>query len=552
VAWRRADTLRDGNTTYTGRVRPRLALRRTLFWSLPAVAAVGALLGVRAAWRRADLALAGEAMAAGRLQEVHALLAGRSDAPARTGLALVRLLQGDGGPDALAPPIDLEAYRISVILDQALGRGDFEGCRRLAAALTGQGVAAHSHLAAALLELGRDAEARAALGEPSSRDGLGVEVASALERRAAGARTMVRDTRGRLMGVLDGDGRLTLLDPDGASWVPSEALAAAASGQAAPAGLRTSVDEGLSRLALGALGAERGTIVLLDAATGAVLAAVSDARTQEESGRAAWTQHREPASIAKLITTTAALRAGLDPDAEIAGMTCAGHATYGRGQLWCTFPGGQLAGLGHALAISCNVAFANLGLKLGAARLLEEYGRYGFQPPGGADAGARIRKPPEDDRQLADLAVGLEATDITPVHGARMAAVFAAGRLPTAHVLAARDGALGRTPRALPVEAGVQVVDPRWLPLLTRSMEAVTGPGGTAGGLDPPGFQVAMKTGTAAEPGSGYHVNYIGVGPQPHPPIAICGRLTPRGSSPDISRRARQVLATLLGSLGAD
>jgi peptidoglycan glycosyltransferase len=377
-------------------------------------------------------------------------------------------------------------------------------------------------------------------------------VATVLRLRAEGARTLVRDARGRLLGAVDEAGRLALADPDAASWVPTEALAAAASGHVGPAGLRTSLDEGLSRLALEALGTQRGTIVLLDAATGAVLAAVSDDRTRAENdGAAAWTQHREPASIAKLITTTAALRAGLDPDAEIAGMTCAGHATYGRGQLWCSLPGGPLAGLGHALAISCNLAFANLGMKLGAGRLLEEYQLYGYRPAARAEGGARILKPPEGDRELADLAVGLEATDMTPVHGARMAAVFVQGRLPTAHLLAASDGALGRTPRAIPVEAGLQVADPRWLPLLTRAMEAVTGPGGTAGGLDPPGFQVAMKTGTAAAPGAGYHVNYIGVGPLPRPRIAFCVRLTHGGSSPDVNRRARQVLAALLASLQA-
>jgi cell division protein FtsI/penicillin-binding protein 2 len=40
---------------------------------------------------------------------------------------------------------------------------------------------------------------------------------------------------------------------------------------------------------------------------------------------------------------------------------------------------------------------------------------------------------------------------------------------------------------------------------------------GTGASLAPLGFAVAMKTGTAAEPGQGYHVNYIGAGPLPDP-----------------------------------
>jgi hypothetical protein len=520
-------------------------LRRALLWSLPAVAALAAFAAVRVAWDGAWVPLAAEALAAGRLHDAEALLAGRSDPAARTGTALARVLRDGAGPEALAPPIDLEPFRVPVLLEQALRRGDFEAARRLAAAVRGHGVeGAPAYLAAALLELGRYDEARAV---PAGEGGLAGEVSEVLALRAAGARTLVRDRQGRLVGTVGDDGTFRPGSMETATWIPAEPVAAAAARVPDAPGLRLTLDESLSALALQALGPERGTIVLLDAATGAVRAAVSDPRTRAGGGPAAWTERREPASIAKLITTTAALRAGRDPDAEIARMTCLGHATYGGGQLWCSGPGGALSGLGHALAISCNVAFANLGLEIGAARLVEEHRRYGFADgAGGPDGAGRVKSTPEGDRQLADLAVGLEVTDITPVHAARMAAVFADGRLPAATVLAARDGVLGRTPRALPLEPGPRILDPGWLPMLARAMEAVTEPGGTAAGLDPPGFPVAMKTGTAAEPGAGYHVNYIGVGPLPHPRLAFCVRLTHGGSSPDITRRAREVLSRLL------
>ena len=49
-----------------------------------------------------------------------------------------------------------------------------------------------------------------------------------------------------------------------------------------------------------------------------------------------------------------------------------------------------------------------------------------------------------------------------------------------------------------------------------------------------------MKTGTAAERGRGYHVNYIGVGPLPDPTVAFCVRVTHERSSPAVTRgRAR-------------
>jgi cell division protein FtsI/penicillin-binding protein 2 len=94
------------------------------------------------------------------------------------------------------------------------------------------------------------------------------------------------------------------------------------------------------------------------------------------------------------------------------------------------------------------------------------------------------------------------------------------------------------------------VLEAAWLPRMRAAMAAVTGPGGTADGVAPPGFPVAMKTGTASTPGLGYHVNYIGVGPTPDPDVAFCVRVTNLGSSPAVNVAAREVLGTLLARLG--
>ena len=72
---------------------------------------------------------------------------------------------------------------------------------------------------------------------------------------------------------------------------------------------------------------------------------------------------------------------------------------------------------------------------------------------------------------------------------------------------------------------------------------------GTGASLAPPGFPIAMKTGTAAEWGRGYHVNYIGMGPLPDPAIAFCVRVTNGRSSPAVTRAARDVTRRLLAAL---
>jgi hypothetical protein len=473
-------------------------------------------------------------------------------ARALEGQRTVRFLAGElAGAEAL---IAARPDLLWPALHGAFRRGDYESGRRLAA-LAPTDPRAALYDAAALLELGRDGEARPAAEKipPSFRTGgLGREVERVLELRARGAVTLVRDRHGALLGSIDSAGALLPFSPDESPLLPQGAWREPAV-PSGGAGLRLSVDGALARVALAALGAHRGTIVLVDPHTGAVLAAVSDARTRAEEPGAAFQQRREPASISKIITATAALRSGLDPDAEISRMTCEGHARYGSGSLWCSAPGGRLRGLGHALAISCNVAFANLGERLGRPKVVNELRRWGFDAPFEELPGAgRVTAPEGDARQLADLSVGLSATDITPVHGALMGAVLAnEGRMPVPTLLFAEDSALGLSPRPLTPRPARAVLDPSWVPALAQALHAVTDVGGTAEGADPPDFQVAMKTGTAAEGKLGYHVNYIGAGPLPEPRVAFCVRVTHQPTSRHVNEAAREVLRALLNSLAS-
>jgi cell division protein FtsI/penicillin-binding protein 2 len=109
-------------------------------------------------------------------------------------------------------------------------------------------------------------------------------------------------------------------------------------------------------------------------------------------------------------------------------------------------------------------------------------------------------------------------------------------------------GPLGLTDEALAVPAGRDVVGPELARRLRQAMRAV-GEHGTGAGLAPPGFPVAMKTGTASERGRGYHVNYIGMGPLPDPAVAFCVRVTDERTSPAVNAAARDVARALLSAL---
>jgi peptidoglycan glycosyltransferase len=494
--------------------------------------------------------LAGHAAAAARVFERYRgwPFVGRR---ARAGLALARALEGSASsvePETAASP-EFRSDR-SVLLDRA-----FEEQR--AGALGALGALgdplATVYLAALALDRGDDAEARARLAaDPSAfrSRGVGIEVEAVLAMRAQGAVTTVRDRSGRRVGSIDTAGRLVLDETVDAAWIPAALFEALASPGPPHSGLRLSLDLDLAHLAASALAGRRGSIVLLDTRSGAVLAAVSDPRTTAAGGTPAFEQQREPASISKVITTAAALRAGIDPDAAISRMTCTGSERYEGGTLWCTHPAGRLQGLDHALAMSCNVAFANLGVLVGRERLLAELRRWGFDRGDlGLGPSGRIVQAEGNERQLADLSIGLEATDLTPLHAALLAAVIGnEGRMPAPYLLEAEQGRLGLDPRPFAHPSSEDVIDPAWLPVLGRAMEAVS-EHGTAAGVAPVDFPVAMKTGTGATWRLGYHANYIGVGPWPEPNIAFCVRITHEPSSSRVTRAARQVLGALLEGL---
>jgi len=531
------------------RARRRLIGARSAAVVLVAVLALTAFALVRRARDEAALAAVAERLAAGAGAEAARILPPHGDGRTRAGRALADALRGAGPESCGCAAGELAFFHPDLVVEGAIRRGEREGALRVARlARQAGGPALGVTLAAALVEAGRDDEARAALAavpEPERLAGLGREAARVLELHGRGAACIVRDRGRRLAGTLDASGHFEAV-PEAAGLVPAVAATALAAAGRAPS-LRLATDLALSRFAQEALGSYRGSIVLLDLASGDVLAAVSDPRTAAEGGTPAFEQRREPASIAKIVTTAAALRAGIDPDAEIARMTCEGFARFGNGTLWCALPGGPLRGLGHALAISCNVAFANLGLRVGGPALVEEFRRWGFD--GREPGDGRIVHPPQGALPLAKMAVGLDATDITPLHAARLAAVAARGEMPPPQLIAAIDGALGLTPRTLSHPAPRRILDAGAAEVIRHAMEAVTQPGGTAEGMAPNGFPVAMKTGTASAPGVGYYVNYVGIGPLPRPVISFCVRVTGQPTSVHATQAARQVLSTLLQGL---
>ena len=551
-----------GGMTMGSRKRRRSGYSaKALIWAVPLLVLI-VMIGGRSRFDHLEqVGVARLALLENRLSEARHIFSDLSSSvwvgeEARIGLILSEALDGDSPMPArpLGPPEVVGSFPLRLLLHEALRQGRYGASLRLSRLLRENGAPfAPIYEAAALLELGHWEESRAVLDGLSPEQTTGwlgrklIEVHAVLP---SGNSALVKDRRGHPVGWVGPSGELQLLDHIDPHLLPVEVIEEALDDELTRS-IRLGIDLELSRLADNALGRYQGSIVLISTRTGEILAAVSDRRTKRREANAAFTQEREPASISKLLTTTAALRAGIDPDAEIEAMTCRAAERYDGHFLYCAYRAGPLGGLNRAMAVSCNVAFANLGVRMGWDHLASELRRFGFdRERKGQLTFGRVLSPHGGDRQLADLSIGLDETAITPVHAALLATVFAnGGKMPEPTLISSSDGLLGLSPRPVGGRQAHTVVDPEWVPVVLGSMLSVVEFGGTAYNAAPPEFPVAMKTGTGATPGLGFHTNYVGIGPMPDPTVAFCVRITGQPTSRQVRYATIQVTRRLLNSL---
>ena len=204
-----------------------------------------------------------------------------------------------------------------------------------------------------------------------------------------------------------------------------------------------------------AMGARRGAVVALDPATGAILAAVSapsfDPNTlsshSAEKIQAAYKRYNAdpqnpllnrvfnvtypPGSVFKVVVASAALKNGRTPQTRIPApntLTLPSTRTQLR-----NFGGEQCADgrtdtLIHALTISCNTAFAQLGMDLGAHTLKREAALFGVDDSGfdiPLGVAASSVGPIVDEPSLAQSSIGQRDVRVTPLQAAMLSAAVA-------------------------------------------------------------------------------------------------------------------------------
>ncbi|RLP08199.1 peptidoglycan D,D-transpeptidase FtsI family protein [Propionibacterium australiense] len=215
--------------------------------------------------------------------------------------------------------------------------------------------------------------------------------------------------------------------------------------------IQTTIDANAQQAASDALGGRTGAVIAMDYTTGAILAWASTpsydpnllSSTNLASTQTAWDELNAdeshplkdratqeiypPGSTFKLVVASAALEGGMSADSTVASPT-----TLPLDNSTTTLPnstdcGGDTTTIDHALQVSCNTAFANLGMDLGQDKVREQAEKFGFNAAFGGDVDSATSVFPADldNAQLAMSSIGQFDVSATPLQMASVAATLA-------------------------------------------------------------------------------------------------------------------------------
>jgi peptidoglycan glycosyltransferase len=350
-----------------------------------------------------------------------------------------------------------------------------------------------------------------------------------------------------------------------------------------PAGgnVELTLDPAVQQAAMTGLDGTTGAVVALDPTTGAILGLAStptfdpnqlsshdpdairayrDQLTDDQLTDQAISQRYSPGSIFKVVVSAAALASGkYTPQTPVPApdlLTLPGTSTTMENFHGESCNRGADQPLIDALTVSCNTAFAQLGITLGEQRIRDMAAAFGIN-----DAGFEMPLPVApsklgdiaNDAQLGISSIGQQDVQLTPMQAAMIAAAVAnRGTLMKPYLVSqAQAPDLTVIDKTAPEKLG-QPVSAEVAGQLTQMMTSVVASSnGTGRRARIDGVQVAGKTGTA-ENSADDHSWFIGFAPADHPKIAVAVFVRNGGrTGGDISAPiARSVIQAYLGGPG--
>jgi penicillin-binding protein A len=313
------------------------------------------------------------------------------------------------------------------------------------------------------------------------------------------------------------------------------------------------VDKRVQQVARDALGSRRGSVVALDVRDGSILGLWSfpsyDPEVLSQPNQKAAAQARSlllldptkpllprsfretffPGSTFKVVTAAAGLTSGKvtmdSPDYPREKEFTPPHTNRPLRNFGGETCGGKLL---DVMRISCNTAFAHMGLDIGAESLVNRANAFGFGDKPPLDLPAVARSPIQDapffDTNvplLAQTAIGQNTVAATPLQMALVAAGIANdGVIMTPHVLKEVRDDEGSLVRRFRPTIWKTAVTPDVASTVRQAMVLVV-QSGTATRLAVPGVATAGKTGTAQIGNGLSHAWIIGFAPADAPRVAV-------------------------------
>lgn len=289
------------------------------------------------------------------------------------------------------------------------------------------------------------------------------------------------------------------------------------------ANLATTLDPAAQQAAVNALGNNQGAAIAMDWETGEILALASTptydpnrlSTLDLSAEREAWDELlnapgeplknravREvypPGSTFKLVTAASALENGMVPSTELDAPQSLPLPNSNQSMGNSTNCGGTTVTLEQALVTSCNTAFGNLGMELGADALRDTAEAFGFNSEPTIDLpAATSRFPTElDEAQTALSAIGQYEVAASPMQMLQVVAAIANdGHMMQPHVVRTVTGKDLKVIESMePRELGRPLSETN-AQLMQQMMESVVTDGtGRPASID--GMTIGGKTGTA-------------------------------------------------------
>ncbi len=278
-----------------------------------------------------------------------------------------------------------------------------------------------------------------------------------------------------------------------------------------------------------------GSLVLLDLESGGILAAYSKPFSKDSPANPVFCELYEPGSIIKLLTLF--IYSG-NRGNSLFPLECRGNMTVDGKLFYDWTVHGRIETPQQAMAFSCNLAFAKMGLELGPENMSKGLDDFLFKNgdlfgdgPFSFHLGQYRR--PGDSFALANLSIGLEEIRITTVHAALISGLIASnGILPRPFLLASSDTILGLVvSREKRPAIEVHPRSMQYLTLQQSMIMAVDHPNGTARRAQNARIPPAVKTGTAGDSKLGLDAIILTFFPRHSPRYALAFRLERGGKA---------------------